>query len=524
MQKFLVFRGGTPAGNWPLRNIHVLDAYGNSVSFEHTFENGQIAIKRTDGEHGPIALAIQHPVGQLGEITLQTTLLPEREEPYVLVLELARHRLMTLYNRLEEWSMFDLPEDHAAPIRTNAAREAFVDALSLQADNPSEAQKKAQVALVNAVDGTEELVLAHAELLINRRRETKCMPPAPMACGISLLRHEPQVLNGLHATFDAVRVPAPWRHLQPEEPKEGQAVRYNWSLLDPWMTWGRKNGVRLTVGPILAFDAINTPEWLYVWEHDFETIRDMAYDHAKALVTRYGSAAHTWVIASGIESTTQFGFSPEQTMDLLRTVALVVRKKSPKSKIMIELREPWGEYAGKREQAVSPKPFVDMLSQLSVPFDSLGLMMPMGQALPGQYVRDLLQIANVVDLFGHLGKPLHVHTGVPSGQVTRDMIQQSGLEDDQCGAWRMPWNEQVQGHWLEAVMHICLSRPYVESVTWMDIIDHAEMSLPLAGLLQDDLKAKRAFKRILHFRQTMIPPKQAGKDKKAVKNIGAASA
>ena len=49
------------------------------------------------------ALALQYRVGNIGEFTLQTCLLPDRDQPYLLCLELARHRVMTLYAKLEDW-------------------------------------------------------------------------------------------------------------------------------------------------------------------------------------------------------------------------------------------------------------------------------------------------------------------------------------------------------------------------------------------------------------------------------------
>jgi hypothetical protein len=75
--------------------------------------------------------------------------------------------------------------------------------------------------------------------------------------------------------------------------------------------------------------------------------------------------------------------------------------------------------------------------------------------------------------------------------------------DPSCGTWRKPWSGHVQAHWLEAMMHIALSKPYIEGVVWQEIVDHPSIELPLAGLMAEDLSPKHAFKRLAAFRQAL---------------------
>src|SRR5438045_2909649 len=99
MLKFQVFEAGQPATRWPLRNAHLLGADHSAMRGSIRFEQGLLVCEKK--ESGAAALALQQDVGDCGELTLQTCLLPDREEPYLLTLELARHRLMTLYNKFE---------------------------------------------------------------------------------------------------------------------------------------------------------------------------------------------------------------------------------------------------------------------------------------------------------------------------------------------------------------------------------------------------------------------------------------
>jgi hypothetical protein len=76
--------------------------------------------------------------------------------------------------------------------------------------------------------------------------------------------------------------------------------------------------------------------------------------------------------------------------------------------------------------------------------------------------------------------------------------------DDACGYWRKPWSPHVQGHWLEAAFTIALSKPFVESVSWEQMMDHPEAELPLSGLIDEQLKPKSALRRLALLRRSTL--------------------
>ena len=75
------------------------------------------------------ALRVQVDTGRGGVLLLQTCLLPPREEPYDLVVELARHRVKTFIMKCEEWHMFDPALAPGAVETFESARNTFTDAL-----------------------------------------------------------------------------------------------------------------------------------------------------------------------------------------------------------------------------------------------------------------------------------------------------------------------------------------------------------------------------------------------------------
>ena len=498
MLKFLALDNGQPAASWALRNAHMIGADGNAVRAEITFGDGVVRCDKR--ESGSAALALQMPVGDCGELTARTCLLPARDEPYLLNLELARHHLMVLFNKLEDWGMFDLDPDHPVRRRSALAQRLFIGALCRQQDDPAGAEKMARDCLVASIDGGEELALAHAQLLLDRRKSSGGLPRLPIGCGICAQQNGERLRAGLAANFDFIYLPVSWRALAPEE------TDYRWSMMDSWIDWATRTRIPVYAGPLVSFEPHMLPDWLYIWEHDFDTVRDLIYEHVERIVDRYAGSVNIWNVISGLHVNSHFSFTFDQIMDLTRMTTMLVKRMQPTAKVLIEIREPFGEYYGANPRSIPPLMYADLLIQSAVNFDGFSVKLLMGQARPGQYTRDLMQISGLLDQFASLGKPLTLVAAVPSDPVTQIMItpgENGEMVDDNCGHWRRPWSPQVQSHWLEALFQIALSKPFVESVAWHDLVDHPAIELPLGGLVNEDQQPKGAFRRLVTFRRAL---------------------
>lgn len=498
MLKFQLMDSGHPAKRWSVRNAYLLGSDSSAMRGEIRFEDGLLICEKR--ESGPASLAVQYPVGQCGDLTVQTCLLPERAEPYLLSVELARHRLMTLYNKMEDWGLFDVPEDHPVAKRLELARKLFIEALShLDVDNVK-ADKFANDCLIASVDGSEELALTHAETLLNKRKSSAAIPRFPMGAGIVLSQTNERVRAGLTTNFDFAMLPTPWRELAPEEGD------YRWDRLDGWVDWAKASRMPVVAGPVVSFDSSVLPDWIYIWEHDYDTVRDLLYEHTERVITRYKDSVKLWNVVSGLHINSHFGFSFDQLLDLTRMATLLAKEIQPSSKVLIEIRQPFGEYYASNQRSIPPLMYADLLIQGAVSFDGLAIKLLMGQSQPGQFVRDLMQVSNMLDQFASFNKPIYLTVAVPSEMVTQMMIvSPDPLEpvDPNCGHWRKPWTSTVQGHWLEAVFNIAMSKPFVEAVVWQEIVDHPDMELPLSGLMTEELVARPAFKRLASFRKSL---------------------
>ena len=504
MLQFKVLDNGEPPSAFPLRSAHVLGPDAVAIRAKIHFADGLIRVEKRDS--GAAALALQHDAGACGEFVVQTTLLREREEPYLLSLELARHRLMALTLKLEDWQMFELPDSHPVMDRLKRSQRLFFDALCYQSEDPARADRTAKECLEVAIDGGEELAVSYAEGLLARRRETGYVPNRPIGGGIAIdSRHKP-LRPWIREHLDFLQISTPWAQLQPRE------NGYAWRPLDSWLNWAYQAGVPAMVGPLVSFASGHIPDWVYVWQHSFNTLRELIYEHVENVLGRYGSTVPAWKVVSGLHVNHRLGCSFDQILELTRMTATVVKQRQPGAKALIEIDQPFGEYFAWHQQSIPPGTYAELMMQGATEFDGFVLRLLFGQAQPGQHARDLLQASMLIDHYAALGKPLHLVIGAPSRPVTEEMVATEADErvDPECGHWRKPWSPQVQARWFDAVAHVAMSKPQVESITWLHTMDHPEMELPLSGLIGEDHQPRPITRHVAGFRRLLrTTPAQA---------------
>ena len=126
MLQFAVFKDSAPASQWALNHARLLDRDDLVVPGEIDFKDGLINCNRRGVR--PTALLLQYDAGEAGMLSLQTCLLPHREKPYILSVELARHRIAIFLAQAEVWQMH-LSQEHPAMVMVQSARQIFTRAM-----------------------------------------------------------------------------------------------------------------------------------------------------------------------------------------------------------------------------------------------------------------------------------------------------------------------------------------------------------------------------------------------------------
>ncbi|MHC4414622.1 MAG: endo-1,4-beta-xylanase [Planctomycetota bacterium] len=486
MLRFAAFEDGGPAQDWPLVNSYLLGPGDLPTPGQIGFESGCVVCRKR-APHA-VALALQYDAGRMGRIMLQTCLLPDRERPYMLSLELARHRIKTFIAKSEEWQLFDLDADHPAVKRWRRARTLFSDALNM--NDPAEADRAARRSLIAGIEATERLALTHAEILLHWRFGNRPASTTTLGVRVRPERDSQPLREIVNRDFDLLVIPLNWNDLEVEE------GRYNWEPIDRWLEWARQQGKPCVLGPLLDFSRRALPKWMYVWQHDYSTCRDLVYEQVEKVVQRYRSMVGTWIVTSGLNVNDNFEFTADQMLDLTRMANLIARQARKGARTMIELVQPFGEHCASNRNSVPPLTFVDRIMQEGIRIDCVGVQLLFGQRGGGRASRDLMQISDLLDRFLVLDVPVVVSAmGVPHEQIERE-----------GGWWHEPWTPRLQSRWMSRAFAVAMSKPFIESVVWTDLYDHPQADLPRGGLVSDTGRPKPVLQRLINTRKRLRKP------------------
>ncbi|MEM7230389.1 MAG: endo-1,4-beta-xylanase [Planctomycetota bacterium] len=411
MLRFAVYDDRGLADRWPLHHAYLVGTDDLPIRGDVQFTGGVIEGRKRGSDAA--GLALLYDAGRMGTMVLQTCLLPDRTEPYLLSLELARHRIKWFIAKSEEWQMFDLSLNHPAMQQWEEARRLFTKAWT--ALDPIKADEMARQSLVHAIDATERLAMAHADILLHRRFANRAASSSTLGVRIWPERDAQPLRDLVEREFDVVGIPLTWRRLEQEE------GNYRWDNTDRWMTWAKANKKPIVAGPLVDFSRSAVPDWAYVWQHDYDTCRDLTYDHVERIVQRYAPSVGMWNLASGLNTNENFEFTTEQALDLVRMSSLIVKQTRRGARTMIDITQPFGEHGGHRKGSMNPLTFLDRLIQEGIHVDAIGVRLLFGGSRPGQATRDLMQVSSLLDRFFPYEKPIIVSAlGAPSVTVSEE--------------------------------------------------------------------------------------------------------
>jgi len=506
MLTFDVYRNGKPAKQIDLSGAYAFGQDAIPVVADLGTSEGRITcVKRVPGAAG---LAVMWDLGSVGTFLLPTTRLPDRNSTYNLCVELARAQMFRIIQKREDWGLFDYDDARELNQEFAAARAKFVRAL--QATNPAKASQLACEALSEGVTLGEKMSLFHADIFLKRRKSSvQADTRTSFGAIVNLDADTEMYRTRLHEAADFLSIPMAWQLLEPKE----QEHRY--VQIDSWINFATHARKPVHAGPLLSFDSQHLPDWLYIWEHDYETLRDLIYEHVQRIASRYSEQVQVWNVVSGIHANNSFNLSFEQLMELTRMCCLLVKKLSPHATVMLELVMPWGEYYAHNRRTIPPLMYADMAVQSGIKFDAFGVQLMMGIPQDGYFVRDLLQISSLLDEFMAFGKTVHVSACQVPSNVPQDKHRSpdSNVSVADAGKWHGPWSPRLQAEWLQAFYRIAISKPFIESICWRDLADYHRHRVPNGGLCHGNMKPKLAYHELRNFKALLQANSAGNSDK-----------
>lgn len=497
MLKFSVLTdGGDPAELIDLERAYLAGADGDPIRSQMRLLGTNLFCEKRS--EGLAALVLPWDVPGLGRVMLRTTPLAERDGAYNLLVELLRGRVLEIWQKREDWGYaYNGPSDEFMAAFTEVKHQFAAAAARI--DESEEASRLAADALAKAAPLGEELTLEHARRGLAFRRDHGELVALDFGCRIETDCREQAYLDRVFESFNYATLPLDWRAVEPREQE------FQWEALDFWVDWLTEKGFTIKAGQVLRFCKRCVPDWLYLWEGDFESIRDYAFEHVLRCVRRYGSKIEHWDVATGLHVENCMKFTLDQIMEMTAMSARVIKKNAPHVTSVLDVVMPWGDYAARNPRSLWPVKYVETCLNAGIEFDAIGLQIYLGA---GEcFCRDVIEVSDLLDLYGSFGKPVHVTAaGVPSlAEPDPNDASEGQLSLAEAGRWHAPWDEDVQSQWVDWFYHIAVGKPFVSAVSWTQLSDRPGHAFPHAGLLDASLAPKQSHAMMLKMKKAIWP-------------------
>ncbi|MCA8988542.1 MAG: endo-1,4-beta-xylanase [Planctomycetaceae bacterium] len=479
------------------------DAWKTSARFEQAFftsYDGSVFPTRAE-KHGHLLdcirqksdsgkLNISWPVPGYGCPILRTCSLIEREQPYVLAVELARGQLGELKDQLASWEHAGMliPDEFQAAYRE--AYQEFVRSTFEQQDPPL-ATEIASRALVKICEAENILARGYILQRLMVRQQRFSHPPALLGCELGQVPVS-QIPADYPQQFGAAGINLEWKAIEAEE------GTYHWDIYDDQVEWATQNKLVLRGGPLLSFDYQGLPSWLANWKADILNLQSFLSDYVETVITRYAGIIRIWEVVARVNTGGLFGFDEDNLLALTARMIDVARQVDTDSQIFIRIDRPWGDYQSSGKHRLTPWHVVDALLRSGMGLAGINLELSIGYA-PGQNDdRRLLRFSRLLDTWGTFGVPLHVTIHAPSRSGEDQLaLKPQQVEQSHCDGSA---TEDPQYAWVRENLSMLMAKQPVVGIFWGALSDQRPHRFPHSGLLDPEGHPKPSWNQFANYR------------------------
>jgi hypothetical protein len=458
----------------------------------NSYQDGLLSLERDTRESGNLHCPWSVP-GH-GEWMLSSASLMERVRPYNLPVELARGTINRLRNQSHLWQTagMQLGEPFLAALKQ--AMLEFGKAASSQS-NPVLASDHADTALTHAFAALKLLGQDYTNQVLAIRRGNGVSLSTLMGARIEAVPEGAMATSTLAAFNTALLAPC-WREI------EATAGQLRWDSLDRQVQWCKDHGLRICMGPLISLDVRNVPDWLYLWEGDFEELEGYIGGFVQAVVQRYKGRIQLWDVAARMNLRGSIDFSEEERLKLVVEALQKVRALDSRTPTIVSFDQPWAEYIAREDQELSPLHFADTLARGELGLAGIGLEMNIGYTPGGTQPRDCLEVSRQLDRWTQIGLPLCVFLTIPS---SLDADPLAKLPSRPLPLW-MPsgMSARTQQATVDWLFPLLLAKQAVQAIIWNQLRDDLPHDFPHGGLFDARRRARPALQSIIDFRRQFI--------------------
>tara|TARA_B100000809_G_scaffold62817_1_gene59553 strand:+ start:1260 stop:2747 length:1488 start_codon:yes stop_codon:yes gene_type:complete len=457
----------------------------------HLYWNGDcLVLSRESDESGNFYIPWEVP-GR-GELILSTGGLIERSAPYSLPIELARGTLHRLRSQLAAWQMMGLLVTDTVQQAVTEALHTFATAVTDQTKSPQTVEY-ADHALHAALRAMELLIDQYSHQIISSRRQQTKKLSTVFAVNLGHTVADDKRAAQLLTAFNSAAVPLTWGQV------ETSTDSMHWEIHDRQVDWCQRKGVRIIGGPLIRLDAAGLPDWIVLWEDDFEIIESYVLNYVDTAVQRYQNKIALWNCAARTNTQSSLKISEEQQLRLTVKIIERARQIEERTPMIVTFDQPWAEYVARTPMDLTPFQLADTLARSKLGISGFGIELNLGYWPGGSGSRDLLEISRLLDRWSLLGLPLVVFLVTPSDtSVDPEAAHQarpiSSSPDNQV-------TPQSQQALIDQLVPLLLSKQSLHGVVWNRLADVPPHDFPHGGLFDRRGRAKPVLNSLTQIRR-----------------------
>lgn len=455
-------------------------------------QGDELVVDRANNDSG--CVFVPWMVQGHGQTVLATATLMERQLPYTLDVELARGLIQRIRNRLFVWEWLGMTIADELYQQLAEAIRQFSRSATNQHDLAT-ASALANEAIARALSVSEEMVAEYSRQATNSRTQ---QTPVSTLMGVALGPKLPSVemRRKLVEACNIVQIPIAWRAIEQREGKR------NWKHTDEQLAWCQQAGLKVSAGPILQMDDRGVPDWMVLWDGDFDNLMKLFLDHVRAVVSRYAGRVHLWQVASRINTGRVLSLEEEQRLHLVAHALDLVRRLDPRTPTVVSFDQPWAEYLGTRADDLAPSHYADALVRADLGISGFALEVNAGFEPGGSAHRPTFEWGRMLDQWSMWGLPLMVCLSTASDKA-RDPSARKNIEVTLATGSENS-DQDPQRHWAGAVLPLLLARSAVQVIIWNQVSDSEPHEFPHAGLFDAKQDPKPTLDLMRDLRKSLL--------------------
>lgn len=470
------------------------DLHGELPWFAQAYFSGNdLVVERSENDSGWVIVPWR--VTGHGELMISTATLCERDKPYQLEVELARGAVNRLRNFMFHWEMMGLDVPEKLRETVSQATTEFSRAATKQSD-PKTAAEHAERAISSAVGGMYHLVEVYNTQAISVRRVQSKQFGTLLGIQVGERMPDLAIARQLPEAFNMAAMRSSWGTIESNEGKR------SWDQIDSQLQWAQVSGMRVSIGPLLEFSDRSIPDWAYLWEGDFDAIRNFMLDHVRRVVQRYQGKVQLWQVASRMCCGRVLGLSEEQRLQIVAQAIAAAREIDSRTPIVISFDHPWGEYLATQRLDLAPLHFADALVRADLGLSGLAVEINVGYQPNGSSLRTPLSYSRLIDYWSLLELPLLVSLTVPSSSA------EDPAADPKIHTIGQPPSGELspdsQNDWIQKHIPLLLAKSNVQVILMNQLTDSTQHEFPHGGLFDANAEAKPVFNTLRKIRKEYL--------------------